>query len=189
MARKKTIKREHILSAAYEVVSTEGFSGFTARNIASKMKTSTQPIYLEFKNMDELREKFIEELFFYLQEEIYDKEITGDSLVDMAICYIEFAKKEETLFRSVFIDPHQDSKRFTKFSHDLFMERIAKDQTYDEFDEDKKESIFLCNLLVITGIASLSSAKRVCPSQEEIVSIIKSVTDHAINAENLTISN
>ena len=55
MARKKTITREQILAAAYEVVATEGFSRFTARNIASKMKCSTQPIYLEFKNMDDLK--------------------------------------------------------------------------------------------------------------------------------------
>lgn len=46
---KKTITKEQILTAAYEVVATEGFSKFTARNIANKMKCSTQPIYLEFK--------------------------------------------------------------------------------------------------------------------------------------------
>lgn len=55
MARKKTITRDQILKAAYEVVATEGFTRFTARNIAAKMKCSTQPIYLEFKNMDDLK--------------------------------------------------------------------------------------------------------------------------------------
>ena len=38
---KKTITKEQILTAAYEVVATEGFSKFTARNIANKMKCST----------------------------------------------------------------------------------------------------------------------------------------------------
>lgn len=55
MARKKTITREQILAAAYEVAATDGFTRFTARNIANKMNCSTQPIYLEFKNMDDLR--------------------------------------------------------------------------------------------------------------------------------------
>ncbi|BDP83738.1 hypothetical protein EfmAA610_09480 [Enterococcus faecium] len=56
MARKKTITREQILAAAYEVAATDGFTRFTARNIANKMNCSTQPIYLEFKNMDDLRQ-------------------------------------------------------------------------------------------------------------------------------------
>ena len=36
MARKKTITKEQILAAAYEVAATEGFTRFTARNIANK---------------------------------------------------------------------------------------------------------------------------------------------------------
>lgn len=47
MARKKTITREQILAAAYEVAATDGFTRFTARNIANKMNCSTQPIYLD----------------------------------------------------------------------------------------------------------------------------------------------
>ena len=35
MARKKTITKEQILAAAYEVAATEGFTRFTARNIAN----------------------------------------------------------------------------------------------------------------------------------------------------------
>ena len=55
MARKKTITREQILVAAHQVISDKGFSHFTARNIATQMNCSTQPIYLEFKNMDDLK--------------------------------------------------------------------------------------------------------------------------------------
>lgn len=62
MARKKTITKDHILNAAYEIVATEGFSRFTARNIASKMKCSTQPIYLEFKNMDDLKNALFDKI-------------------------------------------------------------------------------------------------------------------------------
>jgi len=63
MARKKTITRDQILKAAYEVVATEGFTRFTARNIAAKMKCSTQPIYLEFKNMDDLKNALINQIY------------------------------------------------------------------------------------------------------------------------------
>ena len=66
MARKKTITRDQILEAAYTVVSTEGFSRFTARNIAAKMNCSTQPIYLEFQNMEDLKMALIRKVHDHL---------------------------------------------------------------------------------------------------------------------------
>ena len=53
--RRKVYTREHILKAAYELINKEGFGNFTARNIAKQMGISTQPIYLEFENMQDLK--------------------------------------------------------------------------------------------------------------------------------------
>ncbi len=55
LMRRKVYTKDQILKAAYDVVAKEGFKGFTARNIAKKMGISTQPIYLEFKNMEDLK--------------------------------------------------------------------------------------------------------------------------------------
>jgi sialic acid synthase SpsE len=63
MARRKTITREQILEASYELVSVDGFAHFTARNIANKIGCSTQPIYLEFKNMGELKDEIEKQNF------------------------------------------------------------------------------------------------------------------------------
>ena len=73
MARKKTILKAHILDTAYDVVKTEGFEGFTARNIAKTMNCSTQPIYLEFKNMDDLKNELYFRIKEYLTETIFKK--------------------------------------------------------------------------------------------------------------------
>ena len=94
MARKKTITRDQILKAAYEVVATEGFTRFTARNIAAKMKCSTQPIYLEFKNMDDLKSALINQIYDYLATEVFPIERRGDVIVDLTLNYIGFANKE-----------------------------------------------------------------------------------------------
>ena len=62
MARKKTITHDQILNAAYDLVVEQGFKSFTARNIAKKMNCSTQPIYLEFKNMAELKQAVMDRI-------------------------------------------------------------------------------------------------------------------------------
>ena len=88
MARKKTITKEKILSAAYEVATTEVFSRFTARNIANKMNCSTQPIYLEFKNMDDLKRALFVQIYDYLKYEVFPVVHTGNTIIDLAYNYI-----------------------------------------------------------------------------------------------------
>lgn len=110
MVRKKTITKEQILAAAYEVAATEGFTRFTARNIANKMNCSTQPIYLEFKNMDDLRQALFEQIYDYLQYEVFPVEHTGNTIIDLAFNYIHFARREKKLYRSLYLEEYGGGK-------------------------------------------------------------------------------
>ena len=51
----KKVSREAILDAAVEVLRDGGFSAINARSVARKLGCSTQPIYLSFQNMAELK--------------------------------------------------------------------------------------------------------------------------------------
>ena len=51
----KKISRDRILDAAVQVLRDGGFSAINARSVARKLGCSTQPIYLSFRNMDELK--------------------------------------------------------------------------------------------------------------------------------------
>ncbi len=111
MARKKTITKEQILSAAYEVATTEGFSRFTARNIANKMNCSTQPIYLEFKNMDDLKRALFVQIYDYLKYEVFPVVHTGNTIIDLAYNYIHFANREKKLYSSLYLEEYGGERR------------------------------------------------------------------------------
>lgn len=175
MARRKTITRDHILNAAYEVVSTEGFSGFTARNIASKMKSSTQPIYLEFRNMEELRDAFFVKIEDYMKTDVFDKSVTNDPVIDMTINFVEFARDQKMLYRALFIEDHAGGKMLNKFSFDLFLEKISTHDTYNQLTDEEKETLFISAWITATGLASLASAERIQPTVEEVASIMRLV--------------
>ena len=51
----KKASRKAILDAAVEVLRDGGFSAINARSVARKLGCSTQPIYLSFQNMAELK--------------------------------------------------------------------------------------------------------------------------------------
>ncbi|MGO2083627.1 TetR/AcrR family transcriptional regulator [Vagococcus sp.] len=172
MARKKTITREHILDATYQVVATEGFSGFTARNIASKMRSSTQPIYLEFKNMEDLRNAFFKEVESDLEKDVFSKEITGDALVDLCLNYVEFAKEQKMLYRALFVENYEGGESITRFIHQLILERMSSDSRYKNLSSEKRESLLVGFWIVATGLASLVSAERIQPTQKEISDMV-----------------
>lgn len=73
MVRKKVYKKQHILTAAQDLLTEKGFSFITARNVAEHMGISTQPIYLEFKNMEELKLTLLKTTHEFLDTEFFLK--------------------------------------------------------------------------------------------------------------------
>lgn len=173
MARRKTITREDILDAAFKLVATEGFGHFTARNVAQKVGSSTQPIYLEFKNMDDLKDAVYEKIYHYLGDEVFPVSHTGDVVVDMGLNYIHFAKREKKLYYSLYLDSATDGERMERFSHDFFLRMIRKDPHYANLSAEKIESLHIGSWIVATGIASLATSGIIHPTDDEIIALIK----------------
>lgn len=173
MARKKTITKDQILNAAYEVVATEGFSKFTARNIANKMKCSTQPIYLEFKNMDDLKEELFERIHQYLAEEVFPVVHTKNTIVDLALNYIHFATNESKLYRALYLEEYGGGKRMQEFSYKYFFNVVKKDPDYANLTDEEINSLHMGTWIVATGIAALMTSGIIHPTDEQIEQLMK----------------
>lgn len=57
MPAKKVITNEMIIKKSLELLNEKGINAINAREIAKSLGCSTQPIYLAFKNMEELKEE------------------------------------------------------------------------------------------------------------------------------------
>lgn len=55
MPAAKRISKEAIIDAAAAVLRIGGFEAINARSVAEALGCSTQPIYLSFRNMEELK--------------------------------------------------------------------------------------------------------------------------------------
>ncbi|WP_207941731.1 hypothetical protein DOK78_002757 [Enterococcus sp. DIV2402] len=177
MARKKTITRDQILNAAYEVVAKEGFSRFTARNIAAKMKCSTQPIYLEFKNMDELKKVLVKEIITKLSTKLLHKEVTGNKLIDLGINYIEFASEEKQLYKALYLEGETEMAELEEYSYDYFYDGVIKGTEYEELSNEKLVSLYTGFWIVVSGVAALTSSSIITPSREETIELLEDSFD------------
>ena len=173
MARKKTITKDQILNAAYDVVATEGFSKLTARNIAAKMKCSTQPIYLEFENMDDLKEALFDKIHAYLSTEVFPVKHTDNTIVDLALNYIHFANNESKLYRALYLEEYGGGQRMQEFSYNYFYNAVKQDAQYEQLNEKQINSLHMGTWIVATGVASLMTSGIITPTDQQIEKLMK----------------
>lgn len=88
--------RKAMIDAAVGLIEEDGIDGLSARSVAARLSISTQPIYREFGDMDELRKAAAERGF-----ETFWEYIKGDA-IDQAVKYVTFAIEHKNLFSFLF---------------------------------------------------------------------------------------
>lgn len=102
MPAKKLITKEKILQAALKLLKEEGYEAVNIKRLASELTCSTQPVYLSFTGMDQLREELVPLAVKELEEAL--KENRKEGVVHLyGREYILFAKKEQKLFCFLFM--------------------------------------------------------------------------------------
>lgn len=137
MPRKRRILKEHILEAALELMKEEGFENFTARRIAEYLNASTQPIYKEFQNMDDLRENLLIYVKAIIQEDVFQASNANVELKNVCANYIRFAKEEGTLFCALFMGRDYPAQALHECALDSLNRVMEKMQELDDYDERK----------------------------------------------------
>lgn len=112
MPPKVKITKEDIINATLEIVRQSGMQAINARSLASYLDCSTQPIFSNFSNMDDLRFavlKKADELYNgYIKSEIQSGKYPPYKSSGMA--YIRFAYEEKELFKLLFMRDRTDEE-------------------------------------------------------------------------------
>lgn len=133
MARKVSVTKESIQDAAFLIVQTEGVNALTARRLAEKAGCSTQPIFRNYENMEELNKEIFERAVVYFSnfyQKCQQKKRTDDKpFVEFGLAYIDFAMQEPKLFSALFLT----SERYGRSLYELlngstgaFMKEMTK---------------------------------------------------------------
>ena len=105
MPPKTKITKDEIIETALELVRKHGESSINARAIASFLNCSTQPIFSNFSNMDELRKAVITRAYNiylnFIKSESENQKYPQYKAFGMA--YVRFANEEKALFKLLFM--------------------------------------------------------------------------------------
>lgn len=102
MPARKQITRDMILNAALKLLKGQGFEAVNIKELAKELNCSTQPIYLSFTGMDDLRSALIP--MAVSEFESIMKSNGSDGKIRLyGMEYIDFAKREPKLFCFLFM--------------------------------------------------------------------------------------
>lgn len=174
MPPKVKITKEAIISAALDLVRTEGEEALNARSLAARMNASTQPIFSNFASMDEVRAAVIEAAaqlnYKFWQEDISTGKYPTYKASGMA--YVRFAREEPNLFKLLYM-----RDRTTEAQDDLglFAEVIDIIKKSTGISDTYAKKLHLEMWVFVHGIGVMLATSHMALDEELICSMISDV--------------
>lgn len=175
MARKEQITKQIILDGAFNLLREQGAEMVTARKLASYIGCSTQPIFRVYQNMEELNVELFEKAKEFYENYCNDFE-KGNVIpfVDLALCYIQFAKDELNLFRLLFLTKHDDENTMYDLingkEHSFVITEIKK---IPNLNMSHAGEIFMKIFIFMHGMACMATNGEFDLSREEVVPMLE----------------
>lgn len=171
MARKEQISKQMILDGAFDLLRKEGIEMLTARRLAAHIGCSTQPIFRVYSNMEELNaEVFDKAKAFYEDYCVTYKRESDIPFIDLAMCYIQFAREELNLFKLLFLSKHDDENTMYDLingNDNGFVIRELK--RIKNLDMNKAGDIFMKVFVFMHGMACMALCGELDLSKEEVL--------------------
>lgn len=155
MPPKVKITKEDIVNIAVEIVRKNGVQAINARNIASLLNCSTQPVFSNFSTMDELCLAVVAKADLLCQDYMKREVESGEYPIYKAngMAYIKFAKEEKGLFKLLYMRDRSDEKTLEESDINNKMMEIVHSNT--RLNIDNAKLFHLEMWAFVHGIASM----------------------------------
>lgn len=137
---------------AYHLVKKKGIQYLTARNLSVIIGMSTQPIYIQFKNMGELRKLVIEQIYDKLHEY---KTGSSNNIINYVVSYITLSRKAPNLYAALWSDSKLDNKITSLLSRKYFDSEVIMKGKMQHLTENQKTELHFKLLTLIHGFSEM----------------------------------
>ncbi|MCR4923263.1 MAG: TetR/AcrR family transcriptional regulator [Lachnospiraceae bacterium] len=175
MPPKIRVSKEQVLNTAFEMTREDGFAALTARKLAERLASSTQPIFRAYENMDTLKEDL-----FYKCEGFFGErmEMSANgfepSYLSMSLKYIELAQREYNLFALLSGAEQYENNEYGVYLQKGNTEDIIRSlPNADELDREEGENLIKLLWIFTHGLAVLIAGKRIIIDKEGIVGMLE----------------
>ena len=162
------ITAEKIINSAFEILKEKGIDSINARAIGKALNCSTQPIFSQFKTMEELKAKLIRKARDLYNEYIKEALLKEKPFKASGLAYINFAKDEPQLFKLLFMNDNKNSTPSPNEFDENHNEVLNKAMSSTGFSSDDSEKIYFYLWIFVHGVATMIATNTVKFTDEQI---------------------
>ena len=163
MPPKKKYSKQQIIDAAFEIAKVEGMNSISIRKVANKLGSSIAPIYVNFKDVDELKRAVVMKIVEISQQMLIEQD-TGNPFHDMGVASLRFAKEYSVLFRDFVMNQNDYMDEYNGEMGGELIGQMKKDSDLDGFTEEELMTI-LFKMKIFTVGLSVMAANGMLPAE------------------------
>lgn len=183
MPKSITITKEMIDGAAFHMVKREGLQVLTARNIASELKCSTQPIYKTYENMDVLKETVMKMLMEFMLQQILGYKKTSCAFLDSGLGYIHVARTEKILFHLFCLENEAHNILKSDIGNEQVRALMEQELDGNPLSQEARDRVFLQTMIFTYGLAVLCYLGHLELDEDGVAALLEKTYNSYVNQE------
>lgn len=173
--------REALMAAALDIIDEKGLGGFSLRGTAKKVGVDPATCYRHFKNKEAVLHAIASRGFTRFSQAMAacEGDSVQDRLVNMGICYVQFACDQPLVFQIMFggcglpsLDERLREDEVEKTSFELLLEALAEWASQNQWQGDV-ESLAMDTWAAIHGLASLLAFQAISLDDPAIAAAVE----------------
>jgi AcrR family transcriptional regulator len=184
MAPKTQFTREQIIEAAFRVACRDGMDGITVRKIAAELGSSVAPVYVNFGDLEEVRDAVVEKIV-EISGEILEETDAGRPFRDIGRASIRFARRYPVIARDLTLRPNRYLEAYRKRIDVPLAQRMGDDPGLAGLSPDQRRELLFRMQVFQTGLTVMTSTGQLPEdiTETELIGIMERAAEDFIAAE------
>lgn len=182
MPPKNKFTKEQIIETAFEIAKEEGIDSITIRKIADNLGSSIAPIYVNFKDVEELKEAVISKTYG-IGNSILQEQNTGDVFLNIGIASVKFAKDYSVIFKDLILKNNGYLDNYDEQLGNNIIQEMKKDEDLKEFSEEELKTLLMKMQVFQAGLSIMATNESFALklTDEKIIEMLSDTGEDIVN--------
>ena len=183
MAPKTQFSKNQIVDAAFQIACRDGMDGITARKIATEIGGSVAPVYVNFGDLEEVRNAVVDKIVD-ISREILDETDTGRPFRDIGLASIRFARRYPVVSRDLTLRPNRYLEEYRSRMDVPLAQHMNEDPDVAQISRDQRRELLFRMQVFQTGLTVMTSTGQMSEeiTETELIGIMEGAADDFIAA-------
>jgi len=179
---KNKFTKEKIIEIAFEIAREEGIDNITIRKIADNLGSSIAPIYVNFKDVEELKEAVISKIYD-ISNSILQNQNSGDVFLDMGIASVKFAKDYSVIFKDLILKNNHYLDNYDEQVGNNIIQEMKKDEALKDFSNEEIKLLLMKMRAFQAGLSIMATNESFASelTDERIIEMLRHTGDDIVN--------